>query len=175
MPRVIEYGDLVEIASEWYGDACDKGGQLIFDHALSVAMGVTDFGVTAMMVGLLHDVLEDTKTTVMDMKSVGVPWPVIHAVDRLTHKKGVQRLPYDSYIRHVSHDVVTCLVKIADNAHNSRHDRLTVLDPFTQARLTKKYRDARVQLYPHAHPTDIGSILQRVNPDLVPEMLELDR
>lgn len=63
----------------------------------------------------LHDVLEDTQTSVVHLKNAGIPWQVIDAVELLTRDDGQ---PYEDYLHWIAQDEIARKVKIADIRHN---------------------------------------------------------
>ncbi|MDX6230901.1 MAG: hypothetical protein QOI76_4291, partial [Frankiales bacterium] len=91
----------------------------------------------------LHDVLEDTRTTVTDLAAQGIPATVVAAVEALTRGNG--EAPDDYYAR-VAANPLALKVKRADIADNADPERLAHLDPATRERLTAKYDHARVVL-----------------------------
>ncbi len=91
----------------------------------------------------LHDVVEDTDITLDDLTELGIPEPVVTAVEALTRRPG--EAP-DAYYARVGADPIALLVKLADLADNSDPKRLSLLDDETRARLTAKYDHARASL-----------------------------
>jgi hypothetical protein len=113
--------------------------------------------------GWLHDVLEDTDLTRDDLLAAGMTERVVQIVEQVTNQPGSSYL--DKIWSITDPDAV--LVKIADNAHNSRQDRLSQLDKGTYVRLSLKYQRARRILWPRAERDVVASILRIVNPDLM--------
>lgn len=87
-------------------------------------------------------------------------------VEAVTNRPGV---PYADKIRQITRDPQATLVKIADNAHNSRPDRAAQLPGEKRERLAAKYRAARGQLWPAARPEDVEAIVGIVAPSLLAE------
>ena len=145
----------------------DKGNEPYSIHIGTVAHGVAMFGVGAQMAGWLHDVVEDTRTTFHDLESQGLPLGVLDAVRLLTKERS---LDYKDNIRRVLPNYTACLVKLADNAHNSQLDRLAVLERETRNRLEAKYFRARALLLPNLAAADAAEVLRRVNPLLLGEI-----
>lgn len=124
----------------------DKAGKPYIDHPRAVATIVTGYtGCTDVMImtAWLHDVVEDTPVTLDDLRKFGFPEEVVRAVDSVTRRPKEQ---YAALIERAAADPVGCLVKLADNAHNSSEERLAVLDPVVAAGLRKRYRKARLVL-----------------------------
>src|ERR1700680_5096284 len=78
-------------------------------HPLRVMCAVE--GTHARMAAVLHDVIEDTEVTFVDLQSLGFPPSVIHAVDCLTHRDGET---YAAYVERVATDPIATIVKVAD-------------------------------------------------------------
>jgi (p)ppGpp synthase/HD superfamily hydrolase len=83
-------------------------------HALRVARQLQDDG-DAWLVGLLHDVLEDTDLTADDLVASGVPSQVVEAVVVLTKRPDE---PYDRYIERIAGNELARRVKLADLRDN---------------------------------------------------------
>ncbi len=98
----------------------DKVGVPYIEHVRAVAAGLAPFGDHLVMAGLLHDVIEDTDWTAEQLREAGVPDRVVCAVEAVTNQQGV---PYEVKVRRIALNRDATLVKIADNAHNSRPDR----------------------------------------------------
>lgn len=86
-------------------------------HAFRVARQLKDDG-DAWLVGLLHDVLEDTDLNADDLLASGVPSHVVEAVVVLTKEPDE---PYDRYIERVRDDELARRVKLADLQDNLAH------------------------------------------------------
>lgn len=157
------------LAERLHRDQTDKIGVPYIEHVRTVSAALAPFGTGMMMAGLLHDVLEDTPTDPTDLMDEGVPLTVVATVQWLTRVKGV---PYDRYIAQVALDHGATLVKIADNAHNSRADRLAHLEEKDRLRLSERYREAREALWKAVAVEDVRTIVTAVNPDL---LVELDK
>ncbi|MZD10550.1 HD domain-containing protein [Streptomyces sp. SID5785] len=147
----------------------DKIGVPYVEHVRAVAAGLVPFGDELVMAGLLHDVLEDTDTTAGDLLGAGVPARVVEIVEAVTHRPGQA---YEERIRRITGDPLATLVKIADNAHNSRPDRAAGLSADLRERLAAKYRTARATLWAAADRRDVEAIVRAVNPALLVELDE---
>ncbi|MFF4410528.1 HD domain-containing protein [Streptomyces sp. NPDC001262] len=147
----------------------DKIGVPYVEHVRAVAAGLAPFGDELVMAGLLHDVIEDTDWTAERLRAVGVPSRAVQIVEAVTNETG---LTYAEKIRRITGDAQATLVKIADNAHNSRPERAARLPREKRERLAAKYRAARTVLWPAAHRDDIETIVRIVNPSLLTELDE---
>ncbi|WP_051804805.1 HD domain-containing protein [Streptomyces griseus] len=157
------------LADRAHAGQTDKTGVPYVRHVRAVAAGLAPFGAELVMAGLLHDVVEDTEWTAGGLRAAGVPERVVRAVEAVTNGPGRS---YEEKIRDIARDPDATLVKIADNAHNSRADRAAALPPDRRARLAAKYRAARRVLWAAADPADVAAILRLVNPELLSELAD---
>ena len=67
----------------------------------------------------LHDVVEDTRVTLEDLKKVGFPLYIIEAVDLLTHRKGEPNLSYWGKIKTNPDALAVKLADINDNVNDT--------------------------------------------------------
>jgi len=148
----------------------DKIGVPYIEHVRAVAAGLVPFGDELVMAGLLHDVIEDTDWTAEKLLVAGVPARVVEIVEAVTNQPGV---PYEEKILRITKDRAATLVKISDNAHNSRPDRAAQLPLDKRERLAVKYHRARAALWPAASQADVESIVRIVNPDLLIEVSDI--
>jgi hypothetical protein len=79
-------------------------------------------------------------------------------------------LSYDEAIARIATSVDATLVKVSDNAHNSRPDRVAALERLTGQPPNPRYQQARKVLYAAASPRQVRDILSRVAPDLIMEI-----
>jgi (p)ppGpp synthase/HD superfamily hydrolase len=109
-------------------------------HPFHLAEQMTDEIST--VCALLHDVVEDTDITFVDLSKMGFPAEVIEVLRLLTHDDAV---PYFDYVREISKNPVAKAVKLADLRHNSDSTRLDVVDEWAKKR-EKKYKTAITML-----------------------------
>lgn len=114
----------------------DKSGLPYITHPLHVAesMATEDECVVA----LLHDVLEDTDTTIEDLTQIGISDRQITALKLLCHDDSV---PYLDYVQEIRTDPIARTVKLADLHHNSDLTRLSVVTTRDLERV-EKYKQA---------------------------------
>ena len=155
------------LAERAHAGQVDKIGIPYIEHVRAVAAGLTPFGDELVMAGLLHDIIEDTDWTAGKLLASGVPARVVGIVEAVTNQPG---MPYEEKIRRITVDRAATLVKIADNAHNSRADRAAQLSEEKRERLAVKYRAARTVLWSAVDQADVESIVRIVNPGLLTEM-----
>ena len=75
----------------------------------------------AQIVGVLHDVVEDTSTTLEDLRAAGFDEKVLEAVSLTTHAKSES---YAEYVIRLKANPIAREVKLADLHDNSRLDRM---------------------------------------------------
>jgi GTP diphosphokinase / guanosine-3',5'-bis(diphosphate) 3'-diphosphatase len=105
------YKKALAFATEKHKGQKRKGGAPYILHPIRVSQSVE--GDSAKIVALLHDVLEDTPTTIDEIKHFGDD--VVDAVVAITHKQGES---YVEYIERVKLNTIATQVKIADIADN---------------------------------------------------------
>lgn len=128
------------LAAAAHAGQVDKAGAPYIEHVRAVAALLAPHGDHAVMAGLLHDIVEDTDVTLDRLRKLGYPEDVVRAVDAVSRREGET---YMDLIRRAAADPLGRLVKLADNAHNSRPDRLAVLDPEQADWFRRKYSQAR--------------------------------
>ncbi len=137
MNRVATVADADRIAEKAHDGQVDKAGQPYIDHPRAVAELLRECGDNAIMAGLLHDVVEDSDTTLDDLRAAGFPEEVVRAVDSVTRRNGET---YMTMIGRAAADPLGCLVKLADNIHNT--SRLDNLEEPVRSGLARRYERA---------------------------------
>lgn len=97
----------------------DMGGQPYILHPLRV-MGKQN-SMPCMMAAALHDVVEDSPTTLDDLRKVHCPEMVVEAVDCLTRRSGED---YMAMIHRIKLNDIATPVKIADLEDNMNIQRI---------------------------------------------------
>lgn len=148
-----------KIAFQSHSGQLDKAGKPYFNHPLAVAIMVAKSGVAddqAIEAAFLHDVVEDTGTTLDEIAAEGFSSDVLDALRLLTRKPGVD---YMDYVRQIAgkpellysaraHEIAR-LVKVADLSHNMDLSRLPAVTEKDLAR-AEKYKKARILCEPSA-------------------------
>ncbi len=114
----------------------DKSGMPYIFHPFHLAEQMPDECTT--ITALLHDVVEDTEYTLLDLENMGFPKAVVDAIALMTHDKGV---PYMEYVAKIKENPIARTVKLADLQHNSDITRLDVVDKKDLQRV-EKYQKA---------------------------------
>lgn len=165
---------IADLAAALHDGQFDKGGTAYFRHVQAVGLALTSFGPHAVAAGYLHDVIEDTEATADTLlEDHGIPAEVVHAVRFVSRNLYADDLTYMDMIRSIATEgpYIARLVKIADNAHNTRVDRVIPdMDEEFLAFSRKRYARARKILYPAVDRADIVTILETINPDLLVEL-----
>ena len=126
----------LNLSFEAHKDQRDKSGMPYVFHPFHLAEGMRDEDTT--IVALLHDVIEDTDTTLDDLKALGFSQAVLDAIALMTHDDEV---PYMDYVAAIKKNPIARAVKLADLRHNSDMTRLDTVTPWDIAR-AEKYKKA---------------------------------
>jgi len=116
---VSRLGEAIALAAEVHAAQLDKADAPYILHALAVMEGCRPHGNDAMIVGVLHDVLEDCDP----LRAVELSDTILNtfgarvhgAVIALTKERGE---PYESYIESVAGVYLARLAKTEDLKHN---------------------------------------------------------
>lgn len=137
--------DALLLAVEAHSGQVDKAGKPYIEHPIAVANILVEqrAGHSAILAGLLHDVVEDSDITLDQLRGLGYPEEVVQAVDSVTKRQGET---YMDLIRRAAADPIGRIVKLADNQTNSDPERLALLSEDEQAWFTQKYAKARAVL-----------------------------
>lgn len=120
----------------------DKQGVPYIMHPLAVAGRCKS--VEAMIVAVLHDIVEDTHITLKDLDAEGFYPEIVYAVGALSRREGEK---YADFIERIANaGSIAREVKLADLAENMRPDRKHP----DQEGLSKRYTRAIERLTPHA-------------------------
>lgn len=126
----------IDIAKEAHKGQVDKAGNEYIDHPLRVMVAV--HSVSEKIVGVLHDVIEDTDWTFERLEAEGFTTEIIEALKCVT--KLSEDEPYDAFIERVKTNPLAMAVKIKDLADNMDIRRLNELTEKDFKRLQKYHR-----------------------------------
>lgn len=129
----------IALAVEAHADQLDKLGKPYILHPLAVMQSLEPHGVNAMIVGVLHDVAEDTIYTLDHAVWVTMPLVIVEAVRAMTRRL---KEPYDLYLARVAENQLALMVKRMAIAHNTSPARLEALPADVRAVLVAKYEHA---------------------------------
>ena len=128
--------DAILLAAQAHQGQKDKAGAPYILHPLRVMLRMgSDIG---MMVAVLHDVLEDTQYTLLDLQQAGYPEEVLEALDCLTRRENET---YEESIKRIKTTPLARRVKIVDLEDNMDLRRISDPQEKDMERL-KRYRRA---------------------------------
>lgn len=131
----------IEIATEAHLGQFDKAGKEYIGHPLRVMeMGKT---MEEKIVGVLHDIFEDTDRTFAELEAEGFSQEIITALKCITKVSETEN--YDDFIERVRKNPLATAVKINDLSDNMDIRRLPYLSDKDVKRL-KKYLKAYKKL-----------------------------
>lgn len=120
----------IALAAKKHAGQVDKGNQPYIFHPLRLMFKVTT--PQQQIVAVLHDILEDTDTTVVDLISLGFEQEIIDAILALTKKSGESRIN----AAHRAHqNPIARAVKLADVSDNMDLSRIPDPSPRDLQRL----------------------------------------
>jgi (p)ppGpp synthase/HD superfamily hydrolase len=108
----------IRLAVSAHAGQTDKGGSPYITHPLRLMDSVET--EEEKIVAVLHDVVEDTKVTIDDLKREGFSENVLSGVLCVTHRRDE---PYTDYVVRCKHHPIARQVKLADLIDNTRLDR----------------------------------------------------
>ena len=130
----------INIAIKAHGNQMDRNGQLYIGHPFRVMnAGQT---LEEKVVGVLHDVVEDTHLNLMDLSADGFSEEIIDAVHALSK---LENEDYNHYLGRVMRNDLATRVKLNDLTDNMDLRRLKSITDEDVTRL-RKYLDAYIQL-----------------------------
>lgn len=120
---MVDYEFLDDYVSGLFVGEVDKGGVPYIEHCRFVARNAGKVSDRAYVIGLLHDVIEDTGVTEIDLLELGIDSGIVRGVSILTRVSGET---YDQYRERVigSGDLDVWVVKYVDSVHNLDDRRL---------------------------------------------------
>jgi (p)ppGpp synthase/HD superfamily hydrolase len=132
--------DAIALAAHWHRGQRYPSvtGEPFILHPLRVMLRLDSDD--ARIVAVLHDVLEDTACSAVDLRRAGYSEQVIEALDRLTRRDGEV---YEPYIERIAEDTLTRQVKLADLTDNLANNRrlAKVADGYGSERRTTTVSD----------------------------------
>ena len=135
---------MISIVAAAFEGVHDKGGVPYIMHCLTVMDGVKHLGYKAMMIGVGHDLLEDTDWTVQRLLDAGFHPDVVYGIVSVTH---LPKHSYDEYVEGIPLRWIP--IKLSDLCHNMDITRLKDTRPKDFERLVKyakayKYLEAKL-------------------------------
>lgn len=132
----------IALAATAHKNQLDKAGKPYILHPLSVMnlTGSEDEDILA--AAILHDTIEDTKTTYLDLLEAGMSDRVIDIVKLMTKQRGQT---HEEYLKGILSSKDAMIVKLADLRHNTDLNRLIGITEKDMQR-TKKYHEMYVMI-----------------------------
>lgn len=130
-----------KIACQLHAGQTDKAGRPYIEHLTRVMLTVQMDGGDRFqqIAALLHDSIEDEKTTADELLALGVPSEAVVLVQALTKREDQS---YEDYLRGLIGRYRVVTVKMADLDDNSDPERLELLPERQRMRLQAKYAQA---------------------------------
>ncbi len=132
LPTAPTLQDAIRLALEAHRGQKDRYGAAYVLHPLRMMNRLT--AETDRIVAVLHDVVEDSPSTLDDLRQAGFGEPIVAAVDCLTKRSGE---PYEAYIERCRGNAIARRVKLADLEDNLDLRRLDEVRPEDLERLNR--------------------------------------
>jgi (p)ppGpp synthase/HD superfamily hydrolase len=127
--------DAIILAAQAHRGQQDKAGRPYILHPLAVMLKMrTD---EERIAAALHDVVEDSPTTLDDLRRLGYSERVLMAVDHVTRREGED---YDAFVRRAGEDPLARAVKLGDLENNMDTTRLGEITERDRERLARYER-----------------------------------
>lgn len=127
----------IALAVEAHKGQREKLGAPYILHPLRVMLRLQ--GETDQIVGILHDVVEDTEITFDDLRQLGYSAEVIAALDGVTRRKNES---YSEFVERSLQNRISRRVKLADLEDNMNIRRLPVVFSERDHKRLQRYRRA---------------------------------
>ena len=135
MKNIPSLAHTMAFAEECHRGHLDKSGVMYVLHPLQVMRQMKT--ETEKIVGVLHDIVEDTPITLQDLRQKGYSEEIVEAIDCLTKREGEN---YEDFIERCKKNPIAMKVKIADLEDNMDIRRLDVLTEKDTERLNRYLR-----------------------------------
>ncbi|MBB3111193.1 (p)ppGpp synthase/HD superfamily hydrolase [Paenibacillus phyllosphaerae] len=114
----------IEIAAQAHGATMDRNGQPYILHPIRVMLDLDS--EDERIVGVLHDVIEDTDLTLGDLRNAGFAPHIVDAVDSVTRREpnGGEQEDYFDFVRRAKGNEIGRQVKLADLRDNMDWSRI---------------------------------------------------
>ena len=109
MKNIPDLAHSMIFAEECHSGQVDRNGVKYILHPLQVMRRIKS--ETEKIVGVLHDVVEDTGITLQDLREKGYSEEIVDAIDCLTKREGEN---YEDFIERCKQNPIALKVKIAD-------------------------------------------------------------
>lgn len=130
MQHLLEKAILIALTA--HKGQVDKGGNPYILHPLRLMHSVNT--IEEKIVAILHDVVEDSSITTLDLKKKRFPKPIIDAITLLTKKDNQS---YDKYILTIKENPLATVIKLADLRDNLDNRRLKIITDNDKKRIAR--------------------------------------
>ena len=130
------------IASFIHNGKYDKGGKPYILHPLWVSEQIRQSGgcYEEIIVGLLHDTVEDSELTIKEL-SEWFSQDIVKSVEAISFRcEGFEKETRKEYIKRVRNNRMAKTVKLVDLKHNMDVSRLSFCDDFTDEERIKTHK-----------------------------------
>lgn len=127
----------IALAANRHSGQVDKANQPYILHPLRLMLKMKT--QTQQIVAVLHDILEDTNTTVVELITLGFSQEIVDAVQALTKKEGENRI--EAAYRAVKNPIAR-VVKLADVTDNMDLTRISQ-PTFADLRRVEEYKQVQ--------------------------------
>ena len=117
MPASVD--EALALVAEKFRGLTDKDGEPYVMHCLRVMMDIED--PDARLVGLMHDLVEDTEVTLEDLRQRGFAESVVAAIDLVTHRSPDS---YADYVVRLKSNSLAKQAKLSDLRDNASLERV---------------------------------------------------
>jgi hypothetical protein len=126
----------IALSVKFHAGQRDKAGVAYILHPLTLLSKTTD--PLVQQAAVLHDILEDTDATVMDLTAAGIHPDAIEAIQLLTHDP---QKTYAEYVVRLKENAIAKKAKLLDLYDNYRLDRVAYREEHSQedGRRLQKY------------------------------------
>lgn len=135
MKNIPDLAHSIVFAEECHREQVDRNGAKYILHPMQVMSRMET--ETEKIVGVLHDVVEDTPITLQILKEKGYSEEIVAAIDCLTKREGET---YEDFIERCKQNPIALQVKIADLEDNMDIRRIDVLTEKDMERLNRYLR-----------------------------------
>lgn len=127
--------DALALVAEKFKGMTDKDGEPYVMHCLRVMMGASD--PKAQLIGLMHDLVEDTEVTLDDLTAMGFDPAVVEGVALVTH---LDEDSYAEYVVRLKQNDLARQAKLSDLRDNSAMNRVLYREELVERDLKRIQR-----------------------------------
>lgn len=129
-----QLGHAIALAANYHSDQFDRGGNPYILHCLKVMHYTKSERLELKIAAVLHDIVEDTEMTLLNLELQGFNPVSLEIIDLLTKKEGQSP---EEYLAGILKNHGACIVKLADLRHNTDVRRLKGLTDKDLLRMRK--------------------------------------